>query len=208
MHPVIRILCVLLLAAFLARGEWPVMAVAMALLLAVTVLAGSSVVAACGRGLLRIRWLLLALLLAHLWTESGAWNAGLERAAALALMAFAVGWLSATTPVAELAGSLYWLLQPFSRLGLPAERLSLRLALVLDCAPRMSQGWLLGPLRHPATFRRLPERTAGLLRTVLEQAEQSPLRPVELRLPEPPTVAHWTILVVLTSALTAAQVLA
>lgn len=97
------------------------------------------------RLLWKARWLWLALAMLYAWTIPGTllWpseyspskeglQAGFIRISRLALMLAALARLLSAFPPAQLAGGLYLLAKPFSRLGLDRRALAVRLALTLD----------------------------------------------------------------------------
>lgn len=131
----------------------PLLALALAAVLALALLLAH---ARCLRLLRRVRVLMIAIAVLFAWFTPGEavfadWPQlgptregtllALVHAARLAAVVGAVAVLLERLPVPRLVGGLYALARPFSRLGLPAERLALRLLLVLryvDETPRAS----------------------------------------------------------------------
>lgn len=127
--------------------------VALALMLALTLARARSL-----RLLRRVRVLMIAIAVLFAWFTPGeavfaGWpqlgptregvTLALLHAARLAAVVCAVALLLERLPVARLVGGLYALARPFTVLGLPAERLALRLLLVLrfvDETPRAGAG--------------------------------------------------------------------
>lgn len=157
LHPLIRILCLLALAASLPAQGLPVLCVLLSLLL----LAFLRIPGALRRwalGLVRLKWLFLALFVLYLGYTPGEplWPAlpglsaeglveGARRAAVLAILLAAVQALLAVTPTPELVEALRQLLWPLKGIGIDGDRFALRLALVLAGVAAMQQR--LGELR-------------------------------------------------------------
>lgn len=105
----------------------------------------------------KARWLWLALVLLYAWTVPGTllWSsdyspsleglqAGLFRVLRLVLMLAALARLLSEFSPSQLAGGLYLLARPFSRLGLDRRALAVRLALTLEQLAQQDAGrkWL------------------------------------------------------------------
>lgn len=131
---------------------------------ALVLLADSRALQGFVRLLWRARWLWLVLLALYAWTVPGTllWpsdyspsreglQAGLVRVARLTLMLAALARLLSELPPTQLAGGLYLLAKPFTRLGLDRRALAVRLALTLEQLEQPNQGrnWL-EELRAPA----------------------------------------------------------
>ncbi|MDD9824819.1 MAG: hypothetical protein OXU43_06585 [Gammaproteobacteria bacterium] len=204
MHPAVRIANVLVLAMFLAAGNW-------AILTGVALLLAMVRSRAVGRlwswqPLWRTRWLFLAILLAHLWmyapssAPQGSWrpalDAALRNCLGLALLALAVDTLRQASSREELLAGLLWWLRPLRRAGVPGERLAARLWLTLECLPEEQQrlSRLLAGRRVPAprpragppaaAGARLLEEAMGVL--MQRCAPSSQELPRRLRLPPDP----------------------
>lgn len=95
----------------------------------------------------RMRWLFLSILIIYLWFTPGqlllpvlgVWspsleglNLGLYRISSLVMIVLAVTLLVRSVDRADLISAILWLLTPFSIIGLPRERLAIRIALVFD----------------------------------------------------------------------------
>lgn len=148
-HPAVRLLAYLI-AALVLPGL-PFFTLPIALILAL--------VLGWRRPLLRLfwrtRWLLLVMLLGYAYTLPGAaaWPAlgdfspsqpGLRQGALQALrLLVLLAWLDILVlrlPAAALMGALYTLLRPFTRLGLHADRVALRLGLTLAAIEGLERG--------------------------------------------------------------------
>jgi len=141
MHPSIRIATVLAAVTCLAWGGVPAWAATAVALVTVRLAAGVPM-AGWWRPLWRLRWLLLALCVVHLWLPASAAIEMPQRlllaagnVVALALAALVVDTLLLATPRDELLAGLLWLLGPLSRLGCPVERFAVRLWLTLEAIP-------------------------------------------------------------------------
>jgi hypothetical protein len=152
MHPSLRIAALLALAAGLPQLSLTTVAVALAALLAVTLVAGGQgALRELLAGMARLRWLLLALLVLHLGftvgepvheTLPGISREGLfegtRRGLVLLDLVAAVQVLLRPLGAAQTAAGLVRVLAPLRLLGLPADRIGLRLGLVLEAVPAYS----------------------------------------------------------------------
>lgn len=142
-HPAVSISSWLILAIAIelaTPSQLPWLAVA-----ATVLLARADATARFTRLMWKARWLWLALVLLYAWTVPGTllWpsdyspsaegmQAGLVRVSRLVLMLAALARLLSEFTPSQLAGGLYLLAGPFSRLGLDRRALAVRLALTLE----------------------------------------------------------------------------
>ncbi len=207
MHPVIRLVCFLVFAAFLTREGAGGIALGALLVVGLFVVVRGAGLGPAWRMLRRMRWLFLSILIVYFWFTPGTplWHAvgwaapsregavaGLERIAALALMVFGVSLLGATTPRAGLLGALHWASTPARWVGLAPERLALRIVLVMDAVTELrpvlaAQRAALGGASGRGLINRLGDAAAGLLGETLARAERAPCEPTPVpRLAAPP----------------------
>lgn len=145
LHPAIRLLLLLAVAAGLPTMSLPALTVLAVLFLAAYRLHAGDALRRLVRGLSHLRWLLLAIfvlygaftpgtpLLAQLPGLSvEGLGEGARRALILVNLLILVYWLLAVTPTAELLLAIELLLRPLRPLGLDARRVGLRLALALE----------------------------------------------------------------------------
>ncbi|MCI0400108.1 MAG: energy-coupling factor transporter transmembrane protein EcfT [Gammaproteobacteria bacterium] len=207
MHPTARIVCVIVMAAFLSSGDSRVV-VTVALLLALSYMVTAKVTfGEVIRPLWRMRWLFLAVVAIYLWLPSGVTfeavgqssvenglMQGLRRASALALLVIAVNLLCKTTTREQLLGGVYWLATPIGYFGIPRERLALRLALALHFVPRVQGNLAQAVEVAKSAGHRLSvisDSVACLMRAVLDEAEATPLHSIEIHEFSHPSWAQW-----------------
>jgi len=150
MHAVIKIVCFLVFSAMVATGEVPVLLLGLALLIplyAVNLNGQERVhIAPAVTMLKRLRWLFLSIFIIYLFftpgvllipsvlwgpTEEGVFL-GLSRIMVLVLIVAAVNVLLGSTRQMEFLAAVHWCLWPLSWLGLPHERLAVRISLTLE----------------------------------------------------------------------------
>jgi energy-coupling factor transport system permease protein len=191
-HPIIRILCFLVLAGWLAAaGAERLMAALSTLALAATA-APAGTLAATWAMLRRLRWFFLSLLIVYGWFTSmpadsarsdwlhallpGAAGlmAGLERVIALACIVYAVSLLLRVSSREDLLRGVYMLARPFAVFGLRPERVALRLLLVMDALDATRTGLRAGLPRYArrARLRDVGDYAAGLLEDTIDRAER------------------------------------
>jgi hypothetical protein len=153
MHPVIRIISVVLTIAFLAHPDPGVLLFVTAMLLIYAIRQDSVTIPDLLRYLRGLRWLLATILVLYLWMTPGmplfeseyipsylvpsveGLQIALQRVISLLLIVCMVVLLLMNIAREELLAALCWLTKPLNALRLDSERLSLRLTLVLDLVP-------------------------------------------------------------------------
>lgn len=161
LHPVVRIVAVIVLAVVLQRLDFPWLALVSG---AVMLFAAWLAPPLLWRLLWRVRWLLVVMTLIYAFTTPGeylqgwSWQLaptyeglhdGLVQALRLIAMLAALTCLLATTPRDALVAGLYAMSAPLSRLGFPRERFAVRLWLTLhyaETSPRHAWRNLADPL--------------------------------------------------------------
>ena len=223
MHPVIRIVCFLSLVTALARANFPFILLADSLFLVFAVKTPGDIFAFSWRLIRRMRWFWLSIILLYTlmtpggepsillgaveFSLGGFWL-GLERCLALLTVLLYFALLIHTTPASQLQGALYWLLQPLRLLGLPSDRLSVRIALTLLKIQELQSRWASasGPKMTLASWRDIPERIADLIHEVFIQAETKPAQ-TELSLEaSAPDHGQWFVLIILVMLIVALRI--
>lgn len=92
----------------------------------------------------RLKWLFLSILLLYLFVGSGefhwrlsALEPGLLRVLSLMLLIAAVNLLVQSASPGEFVAALLWLMSPLRRLGLPTQRIAIRMALTLEMVSKL-----------------------------------------------------------------------
>lgn len=222
MHPLIRVLCFLVLAGALATGQAATLSLG-GLLLGLAYLLHNRTAKAhlptahAAWGMLRrMRWLLLSLLVIYLWFTPGqpvlpypgmpsveGIEAGGLRSAALIMLVFAVSLLLRSSTRAELVAALDGLCRPLVWIGAATPgRLALRVTLTLELIATQ-------PLNLSASLKRAPGmRPLARLSTVaasvfcdtVARAEQMPSLTIEVQDYGPPPLHQWLYPLVLGGA--------
>lgn len=222
MHPVIRIVVFLVAAGFLAAGH-PVAMLLSAVTLSLLLLRAPPDARRAALGMLRrLRWLLFSMLIVYGWFTPGAalWPAwgvasptvaglleGLQRAAALVLMALAAQQLVSSIAAPQLLAALLWLSKPLRMFGLSRERLALRLMLTLEAVPRLTRlltadlyAGLSGNVMH--RFGQIAARAYGC---ALQQADLQLGRAIDIVTVARPPWHQWSYPLALTILLMATR---
>lgn len=204
MHPAVRVLIVLVLASAL-----PSMSLGALVLLGVLAAAFYFRFAldSLGRlraGLLRLRWLILAILVLYVGftpgdplfpslpgiTREGVAE-GLRRSLVLIDLLVIVYLLLAITPMAELAGAVCFLLTPLRPLGVDPRRVGLRIALALENVADVDAR-LRASVRGPGGSSNGWERAAALIDRIEMEADK-PGTPVLLHEKGRPRRWEWLV---------------
>lgn len=186
-HPIIRILCFLVLAGWLATAGSGRLLAALVLISLAAFTAPAGTLASAWTMLRRLRWFFLSLLIIYGWFAASPAEhahallpgvaglvAGFERMLALACIVYAVSYLLRASTREDLLRGIYGLARPFAVLGLQPERLALRLLLVLDSldATRTSLRAELPAYSRRVSLRDIGAYAAGLLEDTIERAER------------------------------------
>lgn len=216
MHPVIRIMCFLALVTTLARANFLFIFFSDLVFLAFAVISPQDIFTFSWRLMRRMRWFWLSIILLYLvmtpgggasiavgpleFSLGGFWL-GLERCLALLTVLLYFSLLIHTTPAAQLQGALYWLLHPLRYFGLPANRLSIRIALTLQKVQELQSRWSTstGIKISLSSWRDIPERIAALIHEVFVQAEAKPRQSELLLQADSPSRWQWVLLILLVS---------
>lgn len=208
MHPAIRIVTLVVLAALLARGGLERLLVSALLVVIPYAALGNVDVRVLGRMLKRMRWLFASLAAVYLWftpgepllSTMGAFSPTLEglkagalRVGLLVVLVAAVNLLLQSTSREQLLVGLYWLARPLEWLGLSRERLAVRMVLVLETVPHL-QGLIRDRKPDPgagSAVRLIGATAARYFTTALEKAEQAPCGTIEVPEGDRPPAYQW-----------------
>lgn len=219
MHPVIRIVCYLILALFLARANAAQLlfsALGLALLLLVT--RPPQFVRRLGRALYRLKWLFLSIMVLYLWLTPGEMPAagtvgaglsglrmGLMRVAVLVMLIWNVLFAISGLSREQLLGAIYYLLQPLRILQMPVERFALRLALTLQAVAELQVQPAPAPRAQDAApaWQRISSRINDRFDLVRRRAEGAALEPQALPAVMHPPRWQWSCPLALAAAFAA-----
>ena len=207
----------------LARANFPFILSTDCLFLAFAFMSPGDIFAFSWRLMRRMRWFWLSIILLYtLMTPGGGQSfmlgplelsvggfwLGLERCLALLTVLLYFALLIHTTPASQLQGALYWLVQPLRRLGLPANRLSIRIALTLQKIHELQSRWSAntGPKMTLSSWRDIPERIAALIHEVFTQAETTPAQTELVLVTDAPNHYQWIVLVILIMLIVAVRI--
>jgi energy-coupling factor transport system permease protein len=209
-HPLIRVIALLVFVAGLALAKPALLAAGIGLLLLLNLLAGFPAPGVLLQMVLRLRWLLLAIVLVYGWWTPGAsllpaigsWSptlegvvAGLLRVLSLVLIVAAVHLLLQITTRSELLPAIMQLIRPVTTYSV-RERLAVRMLLSIEAVTRV-QSLIIDTLKsHPLNSRKLSSLgiTARVLyRAVLDKAAQAGTGVIEVVELEPPPLWQWLI---------------
>jgi len=212
MHPVIRILSFLVFTLFISRAATSELAVAAVMLSGCMLAVDFTSFVNAWRMLRRLRWLFVSILVIYFWFTPGealviagfdaAWlpslagiQLGAQRVATLVLVVMAVNLLVAVTPRQDLLSALVWLCRPLKYLGVPAERLALRLVLTLETVPQVQTllEQRLGKLRSGKGITGIGDSLASLFTDITQRVAALPARQVDIALPVTPAPWQWLI---------------
>jgi hypothetical protein len=214
LHPVIRIVCFLVIAAALSLGaRWQSIALGALLMLVAYGVSSQRGLGHLGRMVSRLRWLWLSLAVVYLWFTPGpdlvpalgAWSptlAGLQQAGVrvgvLMILVAGANLLLQATAREQLVAAIHWLTAPLDRVGLSSDRFALRLVLVLETVPkiqplrRLSAGEA-GEQAPSGRVARIALAVSGVLRSTLAQARSAPPREIAVPDSGAPPLRQWLL---------------
>lgn len=151
-HPVIRVVCFLVLAAFVAFGGVYDLALGFLIILGVILFKRLQSLELSIRIIKRMKWLFLSILVIYLWFTPGdplfslpyagiptlqGMQTGLLRVASLILIILAVNYFVSAIARNKLVEAIVWLLYPLNWFRIDHKLLALRIALVLELIPKV-----------------------------------------------------------------------
>ena len=153
MHPVIKIVSFLVFGAAISMGNGQVLLAGISLVLPLYLFGNKIHFHGVLRMLKRLKWLFISILIVYLFFTPGqllwpgvVWSPTLEgltqgllRVAVLVLLVAAVNFLISSTEQDDFLSAVLWCLRPLSFVGLPHERLAVRITLTLDEVSQISK---------------------------------------------------------------------
>ena len=218
MHPLIRVVALLVFVTGLALARPALLTTGFGLLLLLYFLAGFPATSVLLRMVLRLRWLLLAILLVYGWWTPGtsllpaigAWSPtteGLEvgwlRMLSLVLIVAAVHLLLQVTARSELLPAIIQLIRPVTTQA-ARERVAVRVLLSIEAVTQV-QSLVSDTLKeHPLYNRKLSTLGVAaqvLYRAVLDRAARTGEDVIDVIELQPPPLWQWLIPLALCSAI-------
>jgi energy-coupling factor transporter transmembrane protein EcfT len=226
MHPVIRIVTFLVFTLFVAFGGYPQLIFSVVALGLFYGLAHPHFPwRASWQMLKRMRWLFLSMLVLYFWFTPGrevfpeleklspSWQGiqiGCLRMGSLVMIVTAVNIIIKSTSTELLTGALLWLLAPLRFIGLPYERLAVRIVLTFNMISEIQYEFdLLKRARNlpgesttekPAALLRFFNRLdrlggfgANLIANILVRAKQIGMQSIELPAEPAPPLYQWLV---------------
>ena len=156
MHPVVRIICLLVYIISLSRANAGQIIFASLILIPLYFIQPAGLSSAI-KMLLRLRWFFISIVLVYILLtpnpeltnfsqNNSFWEnhwpgfiSGIERILSLILIVFAVAYLLSVLNQEELLGAIYWLALPLVIFGVKRERLAVRMVLTLDLVKQSGQ---------------------------------------------------------------------
>jgi energy-coupling factor transport system permease protein len=212
MHPVIRIISVVLTIAFLAHPVPGVLLFVATLLLVYATRQESVKIQDLVRYLRGLRWLLITILILYLWMTPGmpifeseyipsylvpsqeGLQIALQRIISLILIVCMVVLFIMNIARAELLAGLCWLTKPLRIFRLDNERLSLRLTLVLDLVPEARatvSGSVKELLQTKPGIQRFSQVFAGMYQQALLRAAETEMSDISIPVLPAPRIWQW-----------------
>jgi hypothetical protein len=146
MHPVIKIVSFLVFGAAVSMGNGQVLLAGISLVLPLYIFGNNAHFFSSLNMLKRLKWLFVSILIVYLFFTPGqllwpdvVWSPTVEgltqgclRVAVLVLLVAAVNFLISSTEQDDFLSAILWCLRPLAIVGLPHERLAVRITLTFD----------------------------------------------------------------------------
>jgi len=152
MHPVIRVICFLILSGFVVFGSVYELALGLLIVAVVVLIKRLQSLEISLRIIKRMKWFFLSILIVYLWFTPGTpllnmnipgmptlegVRTGLLRVTSLVLIIFAVNYFITTIARTKLVEAIIWLLSPIRLIGVDNGTVAVRIALVLELIPKV-----------------------------------------------------------------------
>lgn len=152
MHPVIRVICFLILSSFVVFGGVYELVAGLVVVSSIVLIKRFQSLELSLRIIKRMKWFFLSILIVYLWFTPGeplmkidlpgvptleGVRTGLLRIMSLVLIIFAVNYFVAAIARTKLVEAIIWLLYPFKWIGIDSRIIALRIALVLELIPKV-----------------------------------------------------------------------
>ena len=215
MHPVIRILTLLMGVVMVVLGGWTEWLFALLSITVLVMLVDEIKLQPMVRMVVRLRWLMFSIILIYLSftpgdpllpalaSSSPSWQGlamGGYRAAVLLLMVIAVSVILQSTSKEQLIAALLWLFTPFAKLGFSLERLAVRLVLTMEAVDSLQS--INRSVAEPAPgmvmrIRAIAVEMVDLFDHVTHHAHSLPCQDIEVPILAAPDWRQWLALIVL-----------
>ena len=209
MHPVIRVLSLIVLSSAIALSQGRAVGFAAALVLALYVATSTTHLAPALKMLRRMRWLFISIIGFYFWFTPGeplfgmgsnglpsveGLQQGSARIAALVTLVLAVNLLLQTTPRNALVSAVLWLTQPLCWIGFAHERFAVRLTLVFDAVREVQSLYTAASSTSAApriSLARFGDRVANLFEQTLQRADAQELQELRVDILSRPPWCQW-----------------
>lgn len=214
-HPVVRVISFLVFAGFVSLAGSGQLLIGGLLLIALYGLTNPGYLMSAWVMTRRMRWFFLSIFIIYAWLTPGqavalplihgyeAWlptiegiTGGLMRALSLILILAAVNLLLRCTSQRQLIMSIYWLAAPLQWLGVSRERISVRIAIIIDILAEVqllvSQSFaeVKGSVR---SLEQIGHFAADVFRKALHNAECTPDKTITLDGYSAPRAIQWLL---------------
>lgn len=209
MHPVIRMVGLMVLGGAMTFSQGPAVWFAASLVLGLYVATSITHLAPAFNMLRRMRWLLISIAGFYfwftpgepLWSGASNWLPSIEglrqggaRIAALVTLVLAVNLLLQTTARDALVSAVLWLTQPLRRIGFAHERFAVRLTLVFEAVREVQSLYTSagpGGAQSRMPLAHFGARVASLFEQTLRRADAQELHALRVDISANPPWYQW-----------------
>lgn len=213
MHPVIRILALLLGMIMVVLGSWLEWLFALVCVGLLVIWVNSVSLQPMFRMIAKLRWLILSIIIIYLFFTPGdpllpellgdaaslqGLVAGSYRVSVLLLMVMAVSVILQSTDKEQLVAALLWIFSPAERLGFSLERLAVRLVLTMEAVDTlhdMARRPVVAGTGVVARIRTIVGEMVDLFDHVTQHAQSQTCQTIVVPVLIPPNWQQWLLLI-------------
>jgi len=221
MHPVIKIVSFLVFGAAVSIGDGEILLTGVLLVLPLYIFGNKIHFHTSLIMLKRLKWLFVSILVVYLFFTPGQllwpdvdWSPTLEgltqgllRVAVLVLLVAAVNFLISSTKQDKFLSAILWCLRPLSFVGLPHERLAVRITLTLDEVSQIRKTHLYEKRDESPKLLAIAGMADRLFQSVISNAETTSVREISLPEESAPPVYQWLMPALLVALFSAVKVI-
>ncbi len=203
MHPGIRIVCFLVVMAFLARADFPLITFLLFVFPLLAFRQFFSVAKRTWQFVIRLRWFWLSIVLLYglmtpgdvlfslasgVYITTNGLIAGVQRSLGLLVVLIYFSWLISTVDEHGLLAAVFWLLGPLRYIGISVDKLGLRISLTLRAATQLQQQSEKTAKQQSGLKKKwlaLPERLSTMFNQVLRTAKNESVEDIDIEYTQP-----------------------
>lgn len=201
-HAITRIVSFLVIAMFLALGEFSVIIVCSILTIALYLIDPPEDLSKILFSIYRMKWFFLSIMVVYLLIDSTSiswWSKmaeGIKRIVILVLMMMLVSWLMNKTPRDKILSAIIFLLKPLRYLGISIETVALRIELIfqnIETVRILVSEKKLTMKQGKKNISEIGKVVSGLYLDLIEKVDEKPLQEITIDLKNAVPFDQWIL---------------